>query len=93
MRLKNSFTGNDKCGLSNIRQILASLGAAQESVISAIEQAKVMSNMILIRQWVLYLPTYFYWVRLNAMCFYLGNLRKIIKNAVRRAWQPSYFSF
>lgn len=57
MRLKNSVTGNDNCSLSNIKQILASLGATQESAISAIEQAKAMSNMILIRQWVLYLPT------------------------------------
>lgn len=57
MRLKNSVTGNDNCSLSNIKQILASLGVSREAVISDIERAKAMSNMILIRQWVLYLPT------------------------------------
>lgn len=57
MRLKNSVTGNDKCSLSNIKQILASLGATQESVSSAIEQAKAMSNTILTRQRVLHLAT------------------------------------
>lgn len=57
MRLKNSVTGNDNCSLSNIKQILASVGVSREAMISDIERAKAMSNMILIRQWVLYLPT------------------------------------